>query len=291
MIQDFIPALPKYVPILDDPFDPYEIEKTIKKLEAKKAPGLDGIPPGLLKLLDDDWLITITAIFNSVFESSYPECWTEAKVFTIFKKGEKLQPSNYRGISVLNALAKLYDSVLSARLQLWYKPLEEQSGATKGRGCSEPILVIRLLIDIARKTKKKLYICFIDFEKAYDKVNRHELMKRLDSRGCGTKFLNALRSSYQNTSGRIGTCNFTATAGVRQGACSSCPLFTFLVDSVIEAIQQVGEDDWLGDLHTQMLMDDTAIIATTRDMMKKKLDLLKESTDIIGMKIHPAKSQ
>lgn len=289
--QDFTPLFPKYIPILDDPFDPIEVERAIKQLEAKKAPGLDGIAPGLLKMMDDDWLIAITFLFNSVFDTSYPECWTQAKVFTIFKKGEKLQPGNYRGISILNALGKLYDSVLSSRLQLWYTPLEEQSGATKGRGCSEPILIIRLLIDIARKTRRKLFICFIDFEKAYDKVNRYELMKRLDSRGCGTKFLNALKSSYANTYGRIGSCNFLATAGVRQGACSSCPLFTFLVDSVIEAVQNIGEDDWLGTLHTQMLMDDTAIIATSREKMSQKLELLKNCTDTIGMKIHPAKSQ
>ena len=193
MMNDFFPLTPKYVPILDDPFDPSEVEQAIKKPDAKKASGLDGIAPGLLKLLNDDWLISITFLFNSVFDTSCPDCLTQAKVFNIFKKGERLQPSNYRGISILNALAKLYDTVLSMRLQLWYTPLEEQSGATKGRGCNEPIMMIRLLIDIARKTRKTLYICFIDFEKAYDKVNRYELMKRLDSKGCGTKFLNALK--------------------------------------------------------------------------------------------------
>ena len=54
--------------------------------------------------------------------------WTMLKVFTIFKKGRRDDPDNYRGISVLSANPKLYDMVLSQRFSLWYTPRPEQAG-------------------------------------------------------------------------------------------------------------------------------------------------------------------
>ena len=92
----------------------------------------------------------------------------------------------------MNALPKLYDLVLAETFSLWYKPYEEQAEARKGRGWNEQILGVRLLIDIARISKKTLCLCFIDFEKAYDRLDRQQIMRRLDSKGCGTKFLHAL---------------------------------------------------------------------------------------------------
>ena len=104
-------------------------------MKPNKAAGTDGISPGILKLLPLTWLILLTQIFNLVFNGSYPFEWTMMKVFTIFKKGAKNDPNNYRGISILSAIPKLYDMVLSNRFSLWYTPRAEQAGAQPGRGC------------------------------------------------------------------------------------------------------------------------------------------------------------
>ncbi len=69
--------------------------------------------PGVLKLLTTEWILLITFLFNSVFVGTYPMQWTFSKVFNIYKKGDRLDTENYRGISILVALAKLYDLVLS----------------------------------------------------------------------------------------------------------------------------------------------------------------------------------
>ena len=189
------------------------------------------------------------------------------------------------------ALAKLYDMVLSKRFQQWYTPSYEQAGAQPGRGCGEQILTLRLLIEIARKKKLTLYLTFVDFKKAYDKVDRLKLMQQLDSHGCGSKFINAIKGSYVNTCGRIGFSSFSADTGVRQGACSSCPLFTFFVDPVVSAVKQSGPDGWLQDLHIMLLMDDTVIMASSRAKMEEKLVLLKNSVDSIGMVVNSSKTQ
>jgi hypothetical protein len=63
------------------------------------------------------------------------------------------------------------------------------------------------------------------------------------------------------------------------------------VEPTILALRQLGPDDWLGDLHTLMFMDDTVLLATSRQQMSTKLAALKRSTDDIGMIINESKSQ
>jgi hypothetical protein len=198
-------------------------------MKRNKAAGLDGVAPDLLRLMSDRWMLRITDLFNMVFYGSYPNDWNLAKVFTLFKKGDRLDPGNYRGISIPLALTKAYDSVLSNRLKKWYTPLPEQAGAQKGRGCEEQVLTVKLLIDIARKKKESLYITFIDYEKAYDKVDRFKLMKRLDDKGCGSTFLNALQKSLVESAVVIGNATFSTCTGVIEARwCNQLPVIHIL---------------------------------------------------------------
>ena len=286
----FQPSQHIYIPLLDDPIQPIEVAETIRKLKSSKAAGIDGITPGILKLLPEEWIIQLTQIFNMTFFSEYPLKWSLLKVFTIFKKGQRSKAQNYRGISILSAIPKVYDMILSRRFKMWYTPKPEQAGAQPKRGCSEQILTLRLLIDMARKKKKELYIAYVDYQKAYDKVNRKKLLEYLESKGCGTTFLLALRNSMKST-GIIGQESFGTSAGVKQGGGTSCQTFTGFIDPTIDAVNAFGEDDWLEDLHTMLLMDDTVILATSRKNLAAKLRLLKNSTDEIGMLFHPTKCQ
>ena len=288
---EYVPDCNRYIPILDSPISPNEVHESIKDLNANKAAGVDGLAPGVLKLLTAQWVLLLTFLFNCVFFGTYPFIWLVAKVFNIFKKGDKLDPGNYRGISVMVAIAKLYDMILSRRLQAWYKPTPQQAGAQKGRGCEEQIFVIRLLIDIARKCGFPLYIAFVDYQKAYDKVKRWVLLDRLHKKGCGTTFLMAVAASLIGCMGLIGCEYFNTSAGVRQGASSSCPLFVFFLDATVEAVNSFGVDGWLDTLHCLLLMDDTVVFATSKQHLEAKLRLLKDSADKLGMVIHPTKSK
>ena len=183
-----IPRTNITIPVLDSDISPDEVSEGIKSLKPNKAAGPDGVGPGLLKMLPIAWIILITLIFNVVFHGIYLLAWMTSKFFAIFKKGSRNDPGNYRGIGVLCALAKLYDVILNRRFTQWYRPHPEQAGAQRGRGCIEQILTIRLLIDIARKKGFTLYIAFIDYIKAYDKVNRNLLMNLLAAKGCGDQF-------------------------------------------------------------------------------------------------------
>ncbi len=153
----YTPDTPKYIPVLDDPILPIEVDHATNVMKQNRFAGGEGVPPGVLKLLTTKWTLLITFMFDSVFVVTYPMQWTFSKVFNIYKKGDRLDTGNYRGISILVALAKLYDLVLSRRFNLWYVPKYEQAGDQKGRGCEEQMLTIRLLIDIACKSKHTLH--------------------------------------------------------------------------------------------------------------------------------------
>lgn len=86
-------------------------------------------------------------------------------MFTIFKKGDRNNPDNYRGISVTNSIAKLYDMVICERLYQWFRPCREQAGVQQKRGCLEHIATLRLITDSARRKKINYLSCLSTFLK------------------------------------------------------------------------------------------------------------------------------
>ena len=132
-------------------------------MKADKTSGPDGIPPGVYKLLNYEWILLLTSLFNLIFSNAvYPVQWSYAKLFMIFKRGNRNDPNNYRGISVISSIAKIFDMILCSRLEQWFKPYREQAGAQKGRGCIEQIVTLRILCDYAKNKKSKLFITFVE---------------------------------------------------------------------------------------------------------------------------------
>ena len=197
------------------------------------------MPPGLFKVMPASWVVLITSLFNSIFMAgSYPSGWITAKLFTIYKRGCKAVPSNYRAINVINTIAKLYNTVLAARLKQWFVPFREQAGSQAGIGCVEHLVTLRLLMDVARR-KIKLFVTIVDFSRAYDYVPRLNLSMLLKRMGCGATMLLALAAMYRCTNSVMGTAVIATTIGVRQGSPTSCLLFVLYVNVMIQMMMMV----------------------------------------------------
>ena len=282
-----------HIPVLDNLIMSEEVQVQIRKIKPNKSCGPDGVSPDILKMLPPQWVITLATLFSAIFmSSSYPSVWSLGKLFTIFKKGDKSNPKNYRGITVINCLAKLYDMILCARLERWFKPYREQAGAQKGRGCIEHIVTLRLLTDFAKKKKNKLFVVFVDFAQAYDLVPRDMLFRVLKRLGCGTVMLAALIAIYKVTNSVIGTAIVATTIGVRQGSPTSCLLFILYINDLIKLIKEnCNPEGFLSWLHILALMDDTVLLATTRENILHKISLLKQYCHDYGMKINAGKTK
>ena len=134
----------------------------------------------------------------------------------------------------MNTLAKIYDMLIMNRLALWRSIDKCQAGAQKGRCCTEQILALRLLIDFAKFKKETLYILFVDYSKAYDKVPRRKMLNYLKSIGCGRLMLLAIQSMYRCTKNVLKSAIINSTIGVRQGAPTSCLLFVIYIDRMVQ---------------------------------------------------------
>ena len=281
------------IPSLDHPFTLNELDHVVsKQIKPDRSCGPSGTAPGTLKLLPIPWLIFLLSLLNTIFlTGAYPVKWTISKLLMLFKKGLPMDCGNYRGISIIDSLAKCYDYLLNNRLTLWYKPCREQAGAQDGRGCVEHIVTLRLVMDYCIRKKQPLFIAFIDFSKAYDRVPRSYLLNLLKSLGCGVVMLTALTSLFWVTQFILGSTVITAIIGVKQGSPTSCFLFILFVDEFIKLVKgRSGVDGFLQWLHLLMLMDDTVIFATSRQGLIDKLNLLAQWCDKCGMVINEDKT-
>ena len=94
-----------------------EVALHLKKLKNNKAAGIDGITGEFYKCVENELIVPFCAIFNFIFDKGdYPSQWAEGLINALHKKGDHSNPDNYRKITITVAMAKIFDSILNARL-------------------------------------------------------------------------------------------------------------------------------------------------------------------------------
>ena len=267
-----------------------EVEEAINMKD--KSNGPDDVAPGLLKHLPAQWIVFLLNLLNFVFlYGKFPADWIFSKLVSIYKKGPRLDCGNYRGICMIDAILKVYDKILAKRLNNWWKSDYEQIGNKPGVACTDHILSLHILISMSKTSKKKLYILFVDFSKAYDRVSRSKLMMLLKRSGCGRLMLRAILFMYKLTKLIYEDTTIQTNTGVKQGSPSSGFLFTFFINPLVNRLKQLGGDDFLQDLHALLMMDDSVIMATTRERFLQKIDVLLQFCEDHGMIINEVKTK
>ena len=126
----------------------------------------------------------ILVSFNIIFETGIlPQSWLNGIIKPIYKnKGDVKDPKNYRPITIVSCLRKLFTAILNARLNDYTEEFmilkENQSGFRQSYSTLDNIYSIFTLFQILKSKKKKLYCAFIDFEKAFDRVWRDGLFHK-----------------------------------------------------------------------------------------------------------------
>ncbi len=158
-------------------------------------------------------------------------------------------PSNYRGITLLSTLGKLFTRILNDRLNEWaenyFVYIEAQAGFRKGMSTVDNIFVLNSLISHSLNNGEKLFCAFVDFKKAFDLVNRDILWYKLIHYGVRGNILNVIKSMYSNIKSRIKNMNalsdsFTCNLGVRQGESLSPFLFSLYLNDIEETLIPKG---------------------------------------------------
>jgi hypothetical protein len=237
-------------PATDDPITEDEVAGAVARLKCGKASGIDEVITEWL-IYGGEWMTkALWAIISKAWESELlPEDWSRGIISPIFKDGDPADPLNYRGITLLSVVGKTYASVLNSRLLGWLKDNEsiqdEQGGFRPGRGCPEQIFVLSEAVRLRRKSGKRTHACFIDVSKAFDRVWRDGVFKRLRDEGVEGKLYRVIRGIYSRVQSCVQTEGkqsrwFNLSTGVRQGCPLSPTLFAVFIDGLIRRLKDSG---------------------------------------------------
>ena len=144
-------------------------------MKNNRSPRPDWMPIEFLKMLDDEGPEIIRDILNNCWKNEIiPNELELAELVILYKKGNVEDSANYRPIALLNTIYKLYAAILPKRLangldeKLW----ETQYGLRKKRSVAQSLFITRRLQDLAESSGDKLFMVFLDWEKAFDKVDQ-----------------------------------------------------------------------------------------------------------------------
>ena len=248
---------PDYIKILQDSTETFieeppsreEIKEAINQLNNGKS-SLD-VEAEVIKAGSElsELLDNLEIYFKTVWTNKeVPKQWTISRITPIWKKkGNAMDPTKYRGISIGSVLCKIGINIILKRLSKFYENqlMRTQFGFRSGVGCNDGVYMIKQLQEIASKSRRKLYICFVDLTAAFDHVNRNLLFqtirKRLSANQVCTN-IEILEKLYQSTKSFMQNANpdqesFETTSGVRQGGQEGPPLYNLYSDFVLRVYE------------------------------------------------------
>ena len=266
-----------------------EIKKGISQLRNGASAGPDLLLNEFLKNGTNSLLTYLHCLFNKMYDIGYfPEQWTEGHIIPIFKKGDTNDVSNYRGITLLSTVGKLFTRILNNRLNSWAEDydiyVEAQAGFRRGMGTTDNIFILNNLITHSLNNNQRLYCAFVDFTKAFDFVVRDILWFKLIRLGVRGKMLNIIKSIYSRVKSRVKHDNtlsepFTCDIGVRQGECLSPFLFAMYVNDLEAEIVTKGISGInIGTINIYILLyaDDIIMFGNSPEDLQKSLATLED---------------
>ena len=169
---------------LDSQITDKEVGMAIGSLKQGKSAGNDQVVAEILVKGGGRVISAVRMMCEKAWEEEkLPTEWTRGIIFPIYKDGEKKDTNNYRGITLLSIVGKVYAQVINYRLMMWSESnnilVEEQGGFRPVRGCPDQLFSLVEILRTRKKTKHT-YCCFIDVKKAFDRVFRAGLWKRLE---------------------------------------------------------------------------------------------------------------
>lgn len=247
----------------------------------------------------------LTALFNRVLlHRDVPWQFTVNSLTPIYKgKGDVDSLDSYRGIAVGSILGKVFESVLYQRLNTAAEAAglraETQCGFREGMGTLDGMFVLRHLVDAAAVSKRPLYAVFVDFEKAFDTVDRPMMLTIWQKMGVSGACLHALEDMYSairmqvKAGGQLGA-PFDTQQGTKQGSLLSPLLFGGVIERLHQMVKQrcPGLGPRMGSLSVPDVLyaDDVGFYTESPDEMQQLLDMLDLFCTLFLMTVNTKKT-
>ena len=279
-----------------------EVRSALQSLANGKTAGCDNIPIELIKEGGEEAVKVITRLCNMIWqEKAWPQDWKRSIFIPLFKKGDKKDCGNYRTISLISHTSKIMLKILQKRLEGFLnKELpEEQAGFKRGRGTRDHIANLRRIMERQREFGGMVYMCFIDYRKAFDSVDHDKLWNNLISFGAPPHLVALLHALYKDQLATVMTEHgetepFKIGKGVRQGCILSPLLFNLYAEMVVRTVEEDcdcgirigGRTIW-----NLRYADDTTLIADTKINLTKLLVSVREHSANAGLHLNLTKTK
>ncbi|GFV74996.1 probable RNA-directed DNA polymerase from transposon X-element [Trichonephila clavipes] len=224
-----------------EPTTPTEVLTYVQRIKPKKSPGLDQITNRMIKNLPLKFLLFITLLINQLFKNNYfPDSWKTAVVIPILKPDKNPElAQNYRPISLLSCLSKVYEFVLMQRLNQHCAAVNfiipQQCGFRPKCSTVHQLLRVTELIHSGFAKHEATGILFLDIAKDFDKIWHDGLLIKLIRLDFPAPLIKSIHSFLSHRSFRVRVDRILSSprpirSGLPQGSLSSPLLFTLYVE-------------------------------------------------------------
>ena len=284
-------------PILKD-----EVTKALQKAKTGKAPGPHDVHIEVLKLIEREHLGSLTKLVNLVYDTGiFPEDWLKSVFVTLPKKPNAKRCEEFRTISLMSQVLKLFLTIIHERIRAKCDEQlgDSQFGFRAGVGTREALFAVQVLVQKCRDMQKDIYLCFIDYEKAFDRVLHDRLTSILIDIGLNGKDIRVIPNLYWNQRAAVRvegeeSDDIVIKRGVRQGCILSPTLFNLYSEAIIsEALTDLDCGIKVNGrvINNLRYADDTVLIASTESDLQKIVDRLNESSLKAGLRMNAQKTK
>ena len=153
---------------LEEPFNIEDISKAIKRLNKGKAAGCDSVTAEHLQKAGHSLIVLLTRIFVRIVEIEYiPQNFRKGTQIPLYKGKNTctLDPNNYRGITLLTSLNKVFEILIWERLKGWWEDVQVisplQGACRSGRSCLHSALTLQETISVGLGTRKRVLVSYL----------------------------------------------------------------------------------------------------------------------------------
>ncbi len=255
----------------------------------KKACSFDGILNEMIKCRKE-----ITKIFNHLLHCEiFPRIWSEGYIVPLFKKGDRLNPTNYRGITISFCPGKLLTKIMIERflqfLEINKIITPNQAEFSPDKRTVDHIYVLKTLLDEAKHNKSHLYLCFVDLKSAFDTVWRDGLLYKLYKIKVSAKCIPLISNMYSKVTGKVRTRegytqDFPIHVVTKQGCNLSPSLFNCYINDLPEVLDNLNAHQpfLLEQKKADCCMQMISFCSVKRQVIYKKLYLQQKYFAIDG---------
>lgn len=277
-----------------------EVEAAVKKTKFGKALGPDNIPIEVIVALDGLGVEMITKLLNCIYDSGeIPDDLIKSIFIALPKSPGATECELHRTISLMSHVTKLLLRVLLNRMRKSLRPeiSRTQFGFVPGKGTRNAIFTLSMLMERCIEVQQDLFICFIDYSKAFDKVRHDELFGILEDLDIDGKDLRIIRNLYWNQTAAVRVDRECSDykeikRGVRQGCVMSPDLFNIYSETILRNLEDSPGLKVNGEnINNIRYADDTALIAGSEKDLQSLLDIVVKESESKGLLLNTKKTE